>query len=414
MASTKLFLDLRGKAKDGKGSILISLSHNHSNAKFSTGYRVLSENWNGRQVINQPDSQVINLNLIELKNKLDKEITLLSFNPGFQDMSASQIKNEIEQKRVPAKKPKDSVSRVFSEYLEQDLSPGTKTLYRSTLDKILRYTGKDILISEINHKWLIGFEKFLSNTRGVNGRAIDLRNLRAICNYAVNTNIITEYAFKNYSVKQEATKKRSISVEKLREFYHFPCCKWQEKYRDYFFLMFFLIGINAKDLFMASKAAVSCGRLEYTRSKTHKSYSIKIEPEAQKLLDRYKGKNYLVEVMDHCKDYHNFLHDMNDALGMIGPETTEELPSDNLFAEPLLKHTIEPIIPDITTYFARHTWATFAYEIGISFDVISQALGHSFGNRTTAVYVRTDQSKVDVANRKVIDFFLGRSFDTSD
>ena len=408
MASTKLFLDLRGKAKDGKGSIVISLCHNNSNAKFSTGYRILKDNWDGKQVINQLDSNVVNLNLIELKNKLDKEITLMSFDSDFQGMTASEIKSAIEQKTQPEKRPKDSVSVIFNEYLEQNLSDGTKTLYKATLDKVLRFAGKDISISEINHKWLLGFEKFLSATRGVNGRAIDLRNLRAICNYAVNTNVITDYAFKNYSVKQEATKKRSVSVEELREFYYFPCRPSQVKYRDYFFLMFFLIGVNAKDLLLAKPDAISRGRFEYTRSKTRKNYSIKIEPEAKELLDKYKGENYLVEAMDHCKDYHNFLHEMNDALGMIGPEVTEEILSDDLFSEPTQHTKIEPIIPDITTYFSRHTWATLAYEIGIPFEVISQALGHSIGNKTTMIYVKQDPKKVDDANRKVIDYFFGK------
>jgi hypothetical protein len=39
-------------------------------------------------------------------------------------------------------------------------------------------------------------------------------------------------------------------------------------------------------------------------------------------------------------------------------------------------------------------------------DTISQALGHSFGHRTTLIYVKPDQSKVDAANRKVIDFLF--------
>ena len=65
---------------------------------------------------------------------------------------------------------------------------------------------------------------------------------------------------------------------------------------------------------------------------------------------------------------------------------------------------IEPIIPNVTTYFARHTWATFASELDIPFDTISQALGHSTGNKTTLIYIKFDQSKIDAANRAVIDW----------
>jgi integrase len=109
--------------------------------------------------------------------------------------------------------------------------------------------------------------------------------------------------------------------------------------------------------------------------------------------------------MDHCKHYRSFALEINDALKTIGDTIvdTEYVP-DNLFATQ--KKTIEPVIPEITTYHARHSWATYAYEIGYPMDVISQALGHSFGNKTTLIYVKPDQSKVDAANRAVIDYLL--------
>lgn len=55
-------------------------------------------------------------------------------------------------------------------------------------------------------------------------------------------------------------------------------------------LIFYLIGINTKDLFsLTSKNAVN-GRIEYRRAKTGRWYSIKLEPEAMVLIERYKGK----------------------------------------------------------------------------------------------------------------------------
>ena len=77
---------------------------------------------------------------------------------------------------------------------------------------------------------------------------------------------------------------------------------------------------------------------------------------------------------------------------------------DDLFGMSKIVKRIDPIIPDISTYFSRHTWATIAYEIGIPIDVVSQALGHSMGNRTTLIYVKPNQEKVDEANRRVIDY----------
>lgn len=389
MASTKLYLDLRNKAKDGMGTVVVMLTNYQTSASIGTGIRVSPNEWNGSHVSKRDDAAMLNIRLAEIKNDIDLQIIQLSFERDISKMTASQLKTIITSKKEGETKSSQTVSAMFDEYLEQDLSAGTKGLYLATKAKIEKYAGKQMLIEDINYKWLIGFEKFLAKTRGVNGRAIDLRNLRAVCNYAVNTGVVSDYAFQKFSVKQEPTKKRSISIEKLRELYRYPCKGYSAVYRDYFFLMFFLIGVNAKDLFLAKPNTMVNGRFEYSRSKTGKQYSIKVEPEAAELLKQYKGKNYLVEVMDHVKEYKNFLHGMNDALGMIGAVETGE-----------------PIIPDLTSYYARHTWATLAYEVGIPVDVISQALGHSMGNRTTLIYIKPNQKKVDDANRRVIDYLL--------
>lgn len=64
--------------------------------------------------------------------------------------------------------------------------------------------------------------------------------------------------------------------------------------------------------------------------------------------------------------------------------------------------------PGLTSYWARHTWATMASEIDIPNETISAALGHSITNKTTAIYIDYNMSKVDSANRKVIDYVLGK------
>ena len=57
----------------------------------------------------------------------------------------------------------------------------------------------------------------------------------------------------------------------------------------------------------------------------------------------------------------------------------------------------------ITTYWARHTWATIAASLEIPKETIAAALGHG-GNTVTDIYIDFDQKKVDEANRKVLDY----------
>lgn len=60
----------------------------------------------------------------------------------------------------------------------------------------------------------------------------------------------------------------------------------------------------------------------------------------------------------------------------------------------------------LTTYWARHSWATIAASLDIPEDTIALALGHSSAHTTTAIYIERRLSKVDAANRKVLDLFL--------
>lgn len=60
----------------------------------------------------------------------------------------------------------------------------------------------------------------------------------------------------------------------------------------------------------------------------------------------------------------------------------------------------------VTTYWRSHSWATYAADLDIPKDTISEALGHEHGSRVTGIYINYDQRKVDEANRQVLDWVL--------
>lgn len=405
MATTRLYLDMRGKAKDGKGSVVITIYHNQTTSAISTGVRVTPSNWTGDSVVKVPGSDAINAYLQEKKAKLDKSIAILSLDDKYQYMTATQVKRAITEKREI--RPSDHlVSSVFNEYISRGMSKSTEDIYRITMRKVLAFGGESMRIESIDLKWLLRFEAELAKSQGVNGRAIYLRSLRAVCNYARKMRLITDYPFNGFHIRQEPTEKRNIPVSNLRKIMSWPLDGDDARCRDYFMLMFYLIGINVTDLLHARKSDVVDGRLEYRRRKTGKPYSIKIEPEAWEIIRRYSGKDWLLDALDSVKLYKSFAKKINRTLQSIGDIRWEDSYDDDLFAEPRKTKVIEPIIPDLTTYYSRHSWATIAKGIGIPLDIISQALGHSFGNKTTLIYVEYDQKLVDEANRKVIDYLL--------
>lgn len=59
----------------------------------------------------------------------------------------------------------------------------------------------------------------------------------------------------------------------------------------------------------------------------------------------------------------------------------------------------------LTTYVTRHSWGTIAKKMGYSKDLISEALGHSYGNRVTEVYLDSyDMEVIDAMNEAVCKF----------
>lgn len=288
---------------------------------------------------------------------------------------------------------------VANAFLSTKSGKRTIEIYNATLKKLHAYAGNALLLEDIKPNWLREFEVYLGGS--ANGRAIHLRNIRAIFNYALDEEITTSYPFRKFKIKKEETRKRSLSVEQMREFLALEdLTNAEREYRDMFLLTFYLIGINIADMASLMPGSIVNGRLEYRRAKTGKLYSIKLQPEALNIINRYAGEKHLLSPFDRYKSYRDYNHHINDALKKLGPLNGRKARNG--------VRKRKPIAPDCSTYWARHTWATIAYNIGIPDETIAAALGHSHGNRITAIYIDKSGAKTDEANRKVIDHVLGK------
>lgn len=287
----------------------------------------------------------------------------------------------------------------FQTFIDGKTNKGTKGVYSHTLDRI-RLFDADVdskSFEDIDLKWLTAFEAFCAKTASKNARNIHLRNIRAVFNNAIDNEVTTFYPFRRFKIRPEATRKRSLTPAELRRFIGMEVEDYQQFYKDMFLLSFYLIGINAADLARLTEIT-SDGRIEYTRAKTHRRYSIKVEPEALEIIDKYRGYNGLLCIADRWSDHRNFLHQFNKALKNMG--RVERVGRGG-------KKVRTPAFPELSSYWCRHTWATIAYnECGISEDVIGQALGHASAHTTTSIYINRSTKLVDEANRRVIDRVL--------
>lgn len=396
MATTRLFLDTRTLDSSGCGTLRLRISHRNTSTSTSLNIKLRPDQWDGAQIVNRPDRKT--LDLIAQKRKSDADMVLFRMESGTIPMprSATELMAQINETLFPEKYAPKVITYydIYSKVVTKKKGT-TRTCFECAYKKMQAFDPHiaDKTFDELTLHWFEDFIAFMERDMKWNGMRNYLRTIRHVFNYARDENITTNYPFKRINMSPKATIKRTLSLDQLRRLKDMELLPWQEEYRDMFFLMFYLIGINAIDLFYAKKTQVVNGRLEYIRSKTGKPYSIKIEPEAQAIIDRYAGKELLVSPCERYADYKDYLHHMDEALKKIGMTYRPGLPSEG-----------SPAFPGLTSYWSRHSWSTLAYELGISIDIVGQALGHSDDEHAiTMVYIKKDRRKVDEANRAVID-----------
>lgn len=401
--SVSIYLDTRTTPKGKPAPIKVAVRRKGTTSFINTEIKVLPECWDRKnlQVIKHPNAKRINLLLTNKRLAVETAILRLMEAGELSSLNARQLRDKVQMLIDPDAMARASDSRLFRarflRYTGLKSNKNTRWLYERTMKKLEAFDPKigTRKFEDITKDYLQNFENWCAKTEKKNSRNIHLRNIRTVFNDAIDAEITIFYPFRKYSIKPEATRKKALTVDQLRDLATCACEPYQEQYRDMFLLMFMFRGVNAGDLFLAKPSDIQDGRFDYRRNKVGTLFSVKVEPEARAILDRYRGKGYLLNPMDAYSDYRDYLHHLNDALKAIGRTTGKRG-----------KASKDGKFPGLSSNWARHTWATVASRIDIPKEVISKALGHSFGLSVTDIYIDFDGSKVDDANRKVIDYIL--------
>jgi site-specific recombinase XerD len=400
MATISFYLDMRVSGYDKPAPLKISIRHRNKATYIPTDINLLPEQWDAekQKIVNHPRATLYNNKIAHRKLDVESEILTLAEEGALRFMKMAELRKAIMAKIDPAPSIDTSIYFIsrFRRFADLKSNKRTKELYEATISRICAYDRRIEYrtFEDIDKGWLNGFDAFLAKTSpSVNARSIHLRNIRAVFNDAIDDEVTRAYPFRKFKIKREATAKRSLSVEELRALFVYPVEEHQIKYLEMFKLSFFLLGINIVDLCHLKR--IKSGRIEYKRAKTHRLYSVKVEHEALEILERYKGSKWLLNILDGYADYRQYARRLNEGLQSIG---TVEIGKQG-------KKNITPLHPELTTYWARHSWATIAASLDIPKETIAAALGHG-GNSVTDIYINFDQSKVDEANRRVMDWVL--------
>lgn len=406
MATTKLYLDTRTTDKDGCGTLRLMINHHSSSTSSSLGIRLKPEEWDGKQIICRPDKKKLNAYI--LKKKADVDITLMHMEAAGEIIpkKASALREKIEVKLNP-NHAKNSGCRFIDIYnkVTATKTEGSQLVYGFALNKMKAYDSKldKRSFDDMGDEWFEGFIAFMSRNMCKNGMINYLASIRAVFNYARKEGLATYDPFRKIDMKAEKSEPYALSLEEVRTIATMRLEPWQEEYRDMFMLMFYLNGIRPVDLLCAKKEQLCDGRFVFTPKKTRNTsgikLSVKLEPEVLALIEKHKGTNWLVSPLDRYADYKDYLKHMNRALRTFGLKYEEGKKPEG-----------EALFPELSAYWARHSWATIALnDFGYSVDVVGQALGHKDNaHKITWIYIKPDYRRVDEASRTLIDAVIGK------
>ena len=224
-----------------------------------------------------------------------------------------------------------------------------------------------------------------------------MRTLQAVYNRWMSPGIegYNPVLFKDVYTKVESRTKRALTAEQMEQLRNTDFSVLtlrQQQVLTYFLLMFMLRGMPFIDLAHLRKSDLRNRRITYRRHKTGKLMVVDVPPDAMRLLQKYRDKTdseYLFPLLHGGLFMEEHHHRYQETLRHFNRELAR-----------LMKQLLPGV--SVSSYTARHTWATLAYHSGVPVGLISQSLGHS-SIRVTMTYLKPlDAEVIDRINRQVI------------
>ena len=399
MATVKI--KFRASSVAGKeGTLYYHIIHQRKLRWISTDYHVYPEEWNARKssvIVSNSNNRQAHLQLIQ--SQIDWEMKQMQCIIHDKDMdgvsySVDDLANEIQQ--LPTSQ---SVFMFFRQQIakkEQMQCVGTKNNYTNAVNRFIEFRNqKDLTFSQMTADMMEMYQAWLWN-RGVGQNTVSfyLRTLRTLHHKAVEAGQATSNdIFAHVQTANVRTAKRAISIKDIRniEKLELQIGSSIDKARDLFLLSFYLRGMAFVDMAFLKKSDLKCGMVSYNRRKTHQNLNIEWIKPMQAIIDKYaeqtKDSPYMLPILTGKEtspytQYRKVEYNTNYNLKKIGKMIGLKIP--------------------LTTYVARHTWASIALHMNIPIATISEGMGHN-SYKTTQIYLESiDVATINEANKRII------------
>lgn len=401
--TTGIYLDTRREKENGKYPLKLRVFRKQPRKQklYNLGYEFTKAEFKSIWQTIKPRSEfkAIRNELLSIEAKAN-EITndLKPF--GFDDFERAFF-----NKTVAA----DTVNYFYAKTIENlrlNNRVGTASNYELSLKALLNFHLKDTLyFDEVTPQFLKDFEQWATNAKGYSLTTVGiyLRPLRAIFNNAIEAKIIETdiYPFskRKYTIPAPRGVKKALTKESLSILFRAePQTPEQARAKAFWFFSYSCNGMNFKDILNLKFKNIDGNTLTFYRAKTAKTNSqqtpvkVHLSDFAIKVINEYGNKNKSPE---------------SYVFNILEPHQTAQQKHNKIssFIRSTNQHFLKfakanGITENVSTYWARHSFATNAIRNGASMEFVSEALSHSNLNTTKAYFAGfADEKKREIINQ---------------
>ncbi|WP_270518901.1 site-specific integrase [Parabacteroides merdae] len=368
--------------KNNESPLMLRICKDGKRKYESIGISILPSLWDFKQ--NKPTRKCPNKEYIErliaekVKVYTDK---VIEFKSQEKEFTATSLMEKVNK---PVKRK--TVQEVFNQYI-QELESANRLryadMYKCTMHSLIKFNKHlDIPFSDMDTIWLKRYEVWLqSQGLAINTLGTRFRHLRVIYNFAIEEKIVKSeyYPFNSFKVSKlsQTTAKRSIQKDEILSVLNYQGQTPLECLAiDLFTFSYLAAGINFGDIARLTKDNILENRLIYIRKKTQKQIKVSLQEQAIKLIRKYSipDNPYLFPILSNfhkteqqkVNRIHKIIAKVNKSLKEIGERLNIPI--------------------NLTTYVARHSFATVLKRSGVNTSLICEALGHS-SERVTQIYL---------------------------
>lgn len=373
-AQATLYIDKYRPIKSGKCAIKIKVTFNRKRKYYSTGLYLTVKEYN---------KVMFGLRKTEEEKHINQELNMLLYK------SQSIVRNlnffnfeMFESQFFDKRSATESVSFSFDNYiceLEKEKRVSTASSYKSAINSLEKFKP-NLTFIDITPKFLKEYEEWmLDNGKSITTVGFYLRNLRTIIN--IKQLPIELYPFgsaKNkYTIKTGRNIKKALKVEDIKKIYQYKTTKgsYRDRARDFWIFLYLNGGMNVKDFCLLKWKNIGKKHIKYKRAKTQRTSGI-----AKHIIINLMSQSELIikkwAVPSDNKEAYVF------PILEPGMSAFEERKRVQNLTRQINNH-MKKIVSEIgikenvTTYFARHSFATILKRSGVDVGVISELLGHS-------------------------------------